>query len=282
MGRRKLAQSHGWGCGTREMQNLLTTATRVACSLVEAVEESTTEKGNGDRERFLLPLRPPPPSLLRRFQRRRRPFAVLLPVKPRPSTAAGIRPISAVHAAEPEKNSVVADKPKESSSPAPAPAPAPGRWTVDSWRAKKALQLPSTPTRRMSPHDRELPPIVFAGEACHLEELLADAAMGKAFLLQGGDCAESFNEFNANNIRDTFRVLLQTSFVLMFAGGADGWAIREELDEVFGALTFILKVLIPSILLLRGACYRCLLTLTTSGGGSGDEDSAAKVGWGSV
>lgn len=62
------------------------------------------------------------------------------------------------------------------------------------------------------------PPIVFAGEARNLEERLADAAMGKAFLLQGGDCAESFKEFSANNIRDTFRILLQMSVVLMFGG----------------------------------------------------------------
>jgi 3-deoxy-7-phosphoheptulonate synthase len=59
---------------------------------------------------------------------------------------------------------------------------------------------------------------VFAGEARHLEEKLAEAAIGNAFLLQGGDCAESFKEFNANNIRDTFRVLLQMGAVLMFGG----------------------------------------------------------------
>lgn len=59
---------------------------------------------------------------------------------------------------------------------------------------------------------------MFAGEARHLEEKLADAAVGRAFLLQGGDCAESFKEFNANNIRDTFRVLLQMGVVLMFGG----------------------------------------------------------------
>lgn len=59
---------------------------------------------------------------------------------------------------------------------------------------------------------------MFAGEARSLEERLAQAAVGKAFLLQGGDCAESFKEFNANNIRDTFRVLLQMSVVLMFGG----------------------------------------------------------------
>jgi 3-deoxy-7-phosphoheptulonate synthase len=60
------------------------------------------------------------------------------------------------------------------------------------------------------------PPIVFAGEARRLEERLAEAAVGRAFLLQGGDCAESFKEFNANNIRDTFRVLLQMSVVGVF------------------------------------------------------------------
>lgn len=62
------------------------------------------------------------------------------------------------------------------------------------------------------------PPIVFAGEARRLEDNLAEAAMGRAFLLQGGDCAESFKEFSANNIRDTFRVLLQMGAVLMFGG----------------------------------------------------------------
>lgn len=59
---------------------------------------------------------------------------------------------------------------------------------------------------------------MFAGEARSLEERLGQAALGNAFLLQGGDCAESFKEFNANNIRDTFRVLLQMSVVLMFGG----------------------------------------------------------------
>lgn len=64
----------------------------------------------------------------------------------------------------------------------------------------------------------EFPPLVFAGEARSLEEKLGEAALGRAFLLQGGDCAESFKEFNANNIRDTFRVLLQMGVVLMFGG----------------------------------------------------------------
>ena len=63
---------------------------------------------------------------------------------------------------------------------------------------------------------KSFPPIVFAGEARKLEESLAKAAIGEAFLLQGGDCAESFKEFNANNIRDTFRVLLQIGVVLTY------------------------------------------------------------------
>ncbi|MEO5336240.1 MAG: 3-deoxy-7-phosphoheptulonate synthase class II [Magnetospirillum sp. WYHS-4] len=63
---------------------------------------------------------------------------------------------------------------------------------------------------------RRYPPLVFAGEARGLKAHLADVAAGKAFLLQGGDCAESFAEFHPNNIRDTFRVLLQMSVVLTF------------------------------------------------------------------
>ena len=66
---------------------------------------------------------------------------------------------------------------------------------------------------------RAYPPLVFAGEARKLRAQLAEVADGKAFLLQGGDCAESFAEFHANNIRDTFRVLLQMAVVLTFASG---------------------------------------------------------------
>ena len=64
---------------------------------------------------------------------------------------------------------------------------------------------------------RHSPPLVFAGEARRLRASLAEVAAGRAFLLQGGDCAESFAEFHPNNIRDTFRVLLQMSVVLAFA-----------------------------------------------------------------
>ena len=64
-----------------------------------------------------------------------------------------------------------------------------------------------------------MPPLVFAGEARRLKGLLGEVAAGRAFLLQGGDCAESFKEFAADNIRDTFRLLLQMAVVLTFAGG---------------------------------------------------------------
>lgn len=94
------------------------------------------------------------------------------------------------------------------------------RWSPDSWRSKPAKQLPTYPDpskveaveQRLSSY----PPLVFAGEARRLKDSLAAAAAGNAFLLQGGDCAESFAEFHPNNIRDTFRVLLQMAVVLTF------------------------------------------------------------------
>lgn len=85
-----------------------------------------------------------------------------------------------------------------------------------------ALQQPTYPDAeslaRVESVLGDFPPLVFAGEARSLEERLGEAALGNAFLLQGGDCAESFKEFNANNIRDTFRVILQMGVVLMFGG----------------------------------------------------------------
>ncbi|KAM7257417.1 hypothetical protein ACFE04_013158 [Oxalis oulophora] len=93
-------------------------------------------------------------------------------------------------------------------------------WAPDSWKSKKAEQQPDYPMKEELESVLDtigtFPPIVFAGEARKLEERLGDAAVGKAFLLQGGDCAESFKEFNGTNIRDTFRVLLQMGIVLTF------------------------------------------------------------------
>ena len=98
------------------------------------------------------------------------------------------------------------------------------RWTPASWRAKPALHIPSDypdagAVIRVEDTLRAMPPLVFAGEARRLNCLLGDVAAGRAFLLQGGDCAESFKEFAADNIRDTFRLILQMAVVLTFAGG---------------------------------------------------------------
>ncbi|HXQ47168.1 MAG TPA: 3-deoxy-7-phosphoheptulonate synthase class II [Caulobacteraceae bacterium] len=98
------------------------------------------------------------------------------------------------------------------------------RWTPSSWRGKPAKQMPTDypdaeALARVETELRRMPPLVFAGEARRLKSLLGDVAAGRAFLLQGGDCAESFKEFAADNIRDTFRLILQMAVVLTFAGG---------------------------------------------------------------
>ena len=94
-------------------------------------------------------------------------------------------------------------------------------WTKSDWRAKPRVQMPDYPdTAALNAAEAQLakyPPLVFAGEARRLKKALAQAAEGKAFLLQGGDCAESFAEFSADNIRDTFRVMLQMAVVLTYA-----------------------------------------------------------------
>src|SRR6195952_864011 len=97
------------------------------------------------------------------------------------------------------------------------------RWTPDSWRKKPVLQVPDYPdAKALADVEAQLatfPPLVFAGEARNLKKSLARVANGEAFLLQGGDCAESFAEHGANNIRDFFRVLLQMSVVMTYAAG---------------------------------------------------------------
>src|SRR6185437_16063284 len=94
------------------------------------------------------------------------------------------------------------------------------QWTPGNWRARPIKQAPDYPDGKaveaVERTLRSFPPLVFAGEARRLQRLLAQVAEGKAFLLQGGDCAESFAEFHPNNIRDTFRVLLQMAVVLTF------------------------------------------------------------------
>jgi len=94
------------------------------------------------------------------------------------------------------------------------------QWTPDSWRQKPITQVPEYPdASKLDDVEKRLriaPPLVFSGEARNLKRSLADVCEGKAFLLQGGDCAESFAEFHPDNIRDMFRVLLQMSVVLTF------------------------------------------------------------------
>src|SRR5436853_3342925 len=96
------------------------------------------------------------------------------------------------------------------------------RWTPESWRARPVLQVPDYPDgKALADVEAQLatfPPLVFAGEARNLKKALGRVAAGEAFLLQGGDCAESFAEHGANNIRDFFRVLLQMAVVLTYAG----------------------------------------------------------------
>jgi len=96
-------------------------------------------------------------------------------------------------------------------------------WTPDSWRKFPVVQVPDYPdAQKLALVEKRLagfPPLVFAGEARKLKRKLARVAEGRAFLLQGGDCAESFAEHSADNIRDFFRVFLQMSVVMTFAGG---------------------------------------------------------------
>lgn len=102
------------------------------------------------------------------------------------------------------------------------PADLKNSWTPGSWRNCPIKQVPSYPDLdRLAAMEARLtrfPPLVFAGEARNLKAQLARAAKGEAFVLQGGDCAESFGDFTANIIRDTYRVLLQMAVVLTYGG----------------------------------------------------------------
>jgi 3-deoxy-7-phosphoheptulonate synthase len=96
-------------------------------------------------------------------------------------------------------------------------------WGPASWRNYTALQQPNykdpAEVKKACETIEQMPPLIFAGECRNLQDRLAKAAMGEAFVLMGGDCAEAFTQFSANRIRDTYRVLLQMSVVLMFGGG---------------------------------------------------------------
>jgi 3-deoxy-7-phosphoheptulonate synthase len=100
----------------------------------------------------------------------------------------------------------------------------PSAWKPESWRSLPILQVPEYPSAKaLTEVEAKLstfPPLVFAGEARDLKRSLAAVAQGNGFLLQGGDCAESFAEHRADNIRDFFRVFLQMAVVLTYAGGS--------------------------------------------------------------
>ncbi|MCE2483716.1 MAG: 3-deoxy-7-phosphoheptulonate synthase, partial [Alphaproteobacteria bacterium] len=95
-------------------------------------------------------------------------------------------------------------------------------WLPGAWRDRPIQQHPTYPDAaalaRVESRLSTFPPLVFAGEARRLRESLGKVAAGRAFLLQGGDCAESFAEFHPDNIRDSFRLLLQMAVVLTYAG----------------------------------------------------------------
>ena len=95
------------------------------------------------------------------------------------------------------------------------------KWKINSWKNYPVKHIPNYKDEKelnmVLSKIKNFPPLVFAGETRHLKEQLADVADGKAFLLQAGDCAESFAEFNPDNIRDTFKVILQMSLVLTYS-----------------------------------------------------------------
>ncbi len=107
--------------------------------------------------------------------------------------------------------------------PLPREPPMSQTWSPDSWRSRPIQQQPVYPdAARLQQVEQTLasyPPLVFAGEARELRRQFAEVTAGRAFLLQGGDCAESFAEFSAAKIRDTFKVLLQMAVVMTFAAG---------------------------------------------------------------
>ncbi|WP_137971927.1 class II 3-deoxy-7-phosphoheptulonate synthase [Pseudomonas sp. F(2018)] len=124
-------------------------------------------------------------------------------------------------------------------------------WSPDSWRGKPIQQQPQYPDAahlaRVEQTLAGYPPLVFAGEARELRRQFAEVTQGRAFLLQGGDCAESFAEFSAAKIRDTFKVMLQMAIVMTFAAGCPVVKVgrmagqfakpRSANDETIGGVT---------------------------------------------
>jgi 3-deoxy-7-phosphoheptulonate synthase len=143
---------------------------------------------------------------------------------------------------------MVATSPPQSSSSSTTAA---GDWTPSSWRQKPVAQSPNyEDPQELADALKTLSkfsPLVFAGEVRSLHAQLARACSGQGFLLMGGDCAEAFNEFNVDHVRDTFRVMLQMSLVLTFGAAMPIIKVgrmagqfakpRSEPDEVRGEVT---------------------------------------------
>ncbi|MGH9292814.1 MAG: class II 3-deoxy-7-phosphoheptulonate synthase [Acidimicrobiales bacterium] len=110
-----------------------------------------------------------------------------------------------------------------SAQPPPPGDPAGGGWHPGSWRSRPATQLPEWPDPQVAAEVRAelsgLPPLVFAGEARRLTRALGEVAVGRQLLLQAGDCAESFDDFSADSIRDKLKVILQMAVVLTYGSG---------------------------------------------------------------
>ena len=109
------------------------------------------------------------------------------------------------------------------------------KWKTNSWRNYPVKHIPSYGNEKelnmVLGKIKNFPPLVFAGETRHLKQQLADVVDGKAFLLQGGDCAESFAEFNPDNIRDYFKVMLQMSLVLTYSASYPLLNLEELQDN---------------------------------------------------
>ena len=123
-------------------------------------------------------------------------------------------------------------------------------WSPDSWKKFKVAQPPSFDEGELAESVKKIEnfsPLVFAGEVRSLHEQLAKACQGQGFLIMGGDCAEAFDEFNVDHIRDTFRVMLQMSLVLTFGAAMPIIKVgrmagqfakpRSEPDEVQNGVT---------------------------------------------
>ena len=178
-------------------------------------------------------------------------------------------------------------------------------WSPSSWRDYTALQQPNYPDeaalRAAVAEIERMPPLVFAGETRTLQDRLAAAARGEAFLMQGGDCAESFEQFSTNKVRDLYRLLLQMGVVVQYGGGVPvvkiarlagtcsvgvGWRCRDALGAARGVLSLSFsRSLVLSFSRSHSAvcirlCFRSVCEAAFCGYGEGWGCGAAVVSWG--